>query len=219
MKFAYYHFVFLQFVCGWLRQWGILNWNVVSLSNLPPAGTPFVLVVNHVKWHDILVVAGTIPLTHIPYWLAKADLFNPLTRWWFRGMQAIAVRRGQSDKAALDAAVDTLRAGHLMVVFPEGHRSGTGKLQKGRGGAVRMALRAGVPIVPVGIHGVEHGIRAPITITYGTPWQPHSQSGVIDIDPTEMTNLTDEMMRHIAALIPAKYHGHYAEQMAMRDHP
>ena len=219
MKFAYYHFVFIQTICGWLRALGVLKWDVRTVTNLLPPGTPFVLVVNHVKWHDILVVACTTPLTHIPYWLAKADLFTPLTRWWFRGMQAIAVRRGQNDTGAIDAAVATLSAGNIMVVFPEGHRSGNGKLQKGRGGAVRMALRAGVPIIPVGIHGVEKGITAPITITYGEPWLPHSQSGVIDIEPNEMTELTDEMMRRIAALIPAEYHGYYAEQMTTTARP
>ena len=78
MKFAYYHFVFLQAVCGLLRRWGILKWDVRGIADLPPAGTPFVLVVNHIKWHDILVVAGSIPLTHIPYWLAKAELFTHL---------------------------------------------------------------------------------------------------------------------------------------------
>ncbi|MEY2844788.1 MAG: hypothetical protein RL076_334 [Chloroflexota bacterium] len=219
MKFAYYHFVVLQTVCRWLRSWGVLKWDVRGISSLPPAGTPFVLVVNHIKWHDILVVAGSIPLTHIPYWLAKAELFTPVTSWWFRGMQAISVRRGQNDTGAIDAAVDALRAGHIMIVFPEGHRSGNGQLQKGRGGAVRMALRAGVPIVPVGMYGVENGITAPVTITYGHAWQPVSQSGVIDIDPVEMTTLTDTMMCHIAALIPMSHHGYYAGQVSVTDRP
>jgi 1-acyl-sn-glycerol-3-phosphate acyltransferase len=219
MKFAYYHFVFIQAVCGLLRRWGILKWDVRGIADLPPAGTPFVLVVNHIKWHDILVVAGSIPLTHIPYWLAKAELFTPVTRWWFRGMQAIPVRRGQNDTGAIDSAVASLHAGHIMIVFPEGHRSGNGKLQKGRGGAVRMALRAGVPIVPVGMHGVEHGITAPVTITYGKAWQPVSASGVINIDPVEMTALTDTMMCHIAALIPSTHHGYYAAQVNATDRP
>ncbi len=214
--FAYRHFVFLQTVTGILRRLGILKWTVVGRENLPPKGQPFVLIVNHVKWHDILVVAGTIPLTHIPYWLAKSELFKPVLGWWLRSMQAIAVKRGQSDTAALDAAVETLKQNHIMIVFPEGHRSGTGKLQKGRGGAVRMALRAGVPIIPVAIHGVEKGIGAPITIAYGKAWQPVSQSGVINIDPDEMTTLTDEMMCHIAEMLPVAYHGYYADMMQQR---
>lgn len=214
--FAYRHFVFLQTVTGILRQLGILKWTVLGRENLPPQGQPFVLIVNHVKWHDIMVVAGTIPLTHIPYWLAKSELFKPVLGWWLRSMQAIAVKRGQSDSAALDAAVETLKQNHIMIVFPEGHRSGNGKLQKGRGGAVRMALRAGVPIVPVAIQGVEKGIGAPITITYGKAWQPISQSGVINIDPDEMTALTDEMMCHIAEMLPAEYHGYYTNMMQQR---
>ena len=148
--------------------------------------------------------------------LAKSELFKPVLGWWLTSMQAISVKRGQSDSAALDAAVASLKQNHVMIVFPEGHRSGTGKLQKGRGGAVRMALRAGVPIVPVAIHGVEKGIGAPITITYGKAWQPISQSGVINIDPDEMTALTDEMMCHIAEMLPAEYHGYYTDMMQQR---
>lgn len=214
--FAYRHFVFLQTITNFLRRIGVLKWTVVGREHLPPPGQPFVLIVNHIKWHDIMVVAGTIPLTHIPYWLAKSELFKPVLGWWLRSMQAIAVKRGQSDSAALDAAVETLKQNHIMIVFPEGHRSGTGKLQKGRGGAVRMALRAGVPIVPVAIHGVEKGIGAPITITYGKAWQPVSHSGVINIDPDEMTALTDEMMCHIAEMLPHEYHGYYADMMHLR---
>lgn len=214
--FAYRHFVFLQTITGMLRRLGILKWTVTGREHLPPKGQPFVLIVNHVKWHDILVVAGTIPLTHIPYWLAKSELFKPVLGWWLRNMQAISVKRGQSDSAALDAAVASLKQNHVMIVFPEGHRSGTGKLQKGRGGAVRMALRAGVPIVPVAIHGVEKGIGAPITITYGKAWQPVSQSGVINIDPDEMTALTDEMMCRIAEMLPTEYHGYYTDMMQQR---
>lgn len=214
--FAYRHFVFLQTITGILRRLGVLKWTVVGREHLPPKGQPFVLIVNHVKWHDILVVAGSIPLTHIPYWLAKSELFKPVLGWWLRNMQAISVKRGQSDSAALDAAVASLKQNHVMIVFPEGHRSGTGKLQKGRGGAVRMALRAGVPIVPVAIHGVEKGMGAPITITYGKAWKPVSQSGVINIDPDEMTALTDEMMCRVAEMLPPEYHGYYAEIMQQR---
>ncbi|MBM4412809.1 MAG: 1-acyl-sn-glycerol-3-phosphate acyltransferase [Chloroflexi bacterium] len=214
--FAYRHFVFLQTITAFLRNLGVLKWKVVGKEALPHEGTPFVMIVNHVKWHDILVVAGTVPLTHIPYWLAKSELFKPVLGWWLRSMQAIAVKRGQSDTAALDAAVDTLKNNNIMIVFPEGHRSGNGKLQKGRGGAVRMAVRAGVPIVPVAICGVEKGIGAPITITYGKPWQPVSKSGVLNIDPDEMTALTDEMMCHIAEMLPVEYHGYYADMMKTR---
>jgi len=216
--FAYRHFAFIHWLSDILRRWGVFRWQVNGVAALPPVGQPFVLVVNHITWSDIWLVAATIPLTHIPHWLAKAELFNPLTRWWFNGMQAIPVRRGQHDVGAIDMAVETLKAGNIMIVFPEGTRSRNGKLKKGRGGAMRMAIRAGVPIVPVGITGVEGGLRAPASITYGPAWQPVSFSGVDTIDPDEMNALTDEMMRHIAALLPAEYHGYYAAD-ATRPHP
>jgi 1-acyl-sn-glycerol-3-phosphate acyltransferase len=118
--FAYRHFAFLQWFTGLFRSWKWLRWQVSGLDNLPACSSGFVLVVNHITWTDIWLVAATLPLTHIPHWLAKAELFGPVTGWWFRGMQAIPVRRGQSDSTAMDQAVAALKAGHILIVFPEG---------------------------------------------------------------------------------------------------
>ncbi len=61
--FAYRHFVVIRWLCDRLRAWGVFHWSVSGVENLPPAGTPFVMVVNHIRWHDMLTIAGTIP-TH-----------------------------------------------------------------------------------------------------------------------------------------------------------
>jgi 1-acyl-sn-glycerol-3-phosphate acyltransferase len=137
-----------------------------------------VLAVNHLNWTDIHIIGASMPLSHRPWWLAKVELFSGrLVSWWFREMQCIPVRRGKRDLAALAAAEEALRAGAPLMIFPEGHRSDTGQLQEGKGGAVRLAVRSGCPIVPIAVFGTEAGLkgaatRKPILVRIGTPYTP-----------------------------------------------
>jgi 1-acyl-sn-glycerol-3-phosphate acyltransferase len=173
-----------------------------------------VIAVNHIHWIDIPAVASLLPLRYRLCWFAKSELFkNPLVARWLHAMHVLPVRRGKRDLAALDRAVEALQAGAVLLIFPEGHRSATGQLQEGRSGAIRLAVRAGVPIVPVAIMGTEHGTQGtlrskPVVVRVGQPYQVAMAAD--DKIPRElMANLTDDLMRRIAALLPAEYHGVY----------
>ena len=133
--------------------------------------------------------------------------------WVLSALGAFPVTRGSADREALKRCIAVLEAGEPLVLFPEGTRQSGPIVQPLFDGAAYVAVKAGVPIIPVAIQGVEHGISAPVIITYGPAWQPTSQSGVMTIDPDEMTQLTDTMMIHIARLLPAEYHGYYAGQV------
>jgi 1-acyl-sn-glycerol-3-phosphate acyltransferase len=131
---------------------------------------------NHIHWLDIPVIGGMLPFRYRLSWLAKIELFaHPIAGWFFRQMNVIPIKRGRRDLAALDAAADALRAGAVLLIFPEGHRSRDGVLQPGRGGVVRLAMQAGVPIVPVAIIGSEHGVagafrREQVRLRIGQPY-------------------------------------------------
>lgn len=193
------------------------NWTIEGREHLPPRPQGVILAVNHLHWNDILIVGASLPLSHRPWWIAKVELFNhPIVAWWFRQMRVIPIKRGKRDMAALEAAEEALKQGVVLIVFPEGHRSDTGQLQPGRGGAVRLAVRTGCPIVPVAIWGTEAGIgatwrRHPIAIRFGEPYHPQVEGNTIPFD--RMNELTDEMMLRIAALMPERYWGHYRERM------
>lgn len=206
---------FLYVLFNSLIKLGWWRWRVEGLENLPARDQGgLLLVMNHINWVDIIAVDTLLPFQYRLSWLAKSELFaHPVARWFFTNMQTVPIQRGKRDVAALDTAAGMLRQGATMLVFPEGHRSGTGILQPGRGGAVRIGMRSGVPLVPMAILGTQHGLRGTllrkeVLLRIGQPYTiaptPNGK-----IPPDMMAALTDEMMQQIAALLPAAYRGPY----------
>ena len=193
------------------------RWSVEGVENLPPRGQGAVLVVNHLSWTDIHILGASLPLSHRPAWVAKIEMFlNPIVTWWLREMMVIPIKRGKRDLTAMVAAEEALQHGAALVIFPEGHRSSTGGLLEGRGGAVRLAVRTGCPIVPIAIWGTEAGLRgaarrAPIHLRIGKPYYITAENGKIPWD--RMNELTEEMMLRIAELMPEQYWGFYRDRM------
>ena len=109
-----------------------------------------------------------------------------------------------------------LRAGGIVTLFPEGTRSKTHTLAKGHAGLGMIALRSGVPVVPVAIWGSEHALkkfRPRVTIAFGPPIVLKPKGAKItreDIDEG-----TERVMRSIASMMPPEYRGVYGEQ----EHP
>lgn len=112
--------------------------------------------------------------------MAKEELYQmPLLGRILPRLHAFPVRRGTVDRAALRRAEELLRAGELVVIFPEGRESETGQLQAFQPGTALLALRAGVPVVPVWIEGTDgvmpYGTmlprwsRRPVRVRFGPP--------------------------------------------------
>jgi len=140
--------------------------DVEGLANIPQEGG-IVLASNHQSWLDIFTLISACPRR--VHFVAKAEFQQwPLMRQGIRISQSLFVKRG-GDKNALDPVVEFLKEGHVVAIYPEGTIPGeeeiprrfrdpkTGLLE-GRTGAVRLALRAGVPIVPVGVSGTERAL-------------------------------------------------------------
>ena len=158
----------------------VLSWPVLKAlfrlrdrgrENVPPEGG-LVLAANHTSNFDPWPLG--LPLFPRRYlrFMAKSELF------WFplgavlRAGGAFRVRRGQGDEAALATAVELCRAGHVVVMFPEGtrRRKGLHKKHEARwhSGAARIALDAGVPLVPAAIRGTDRLARlGPLRVAYG----------------------------------------------------
>jgi 1-acyl-sn-glycerol-3-phosphate acyltransferase len=206
--------------------WGILQpfrylicrWAVSGLEHLPPRPEGFSLATNHIHWLDILVLGASMPLKYRPIWIAKIEIFeNRFASWWFHQMGVVPIRRGKRDLTAMYAAEEVLKSGRPLVVFVEGHRSGNGALQEGRGGAVRLAARTKTCIVPVALMGTEVGPktavlrRTPISVRFGAAYHPDAPSGSIPFN--RMNELTEEMMLRIAEMLPEERWGFYHDQM------
>jgi 1-acyl-sn-glycerol-3-phosphate acyltransferase len=146
--------------------------SVTGLEHVPRSGG-FVLCANQTSNLDGFALAYSL-LPRQPYWMGKAELFTPLTRPLLARLGIFPVRRGMGDWAAIDTAIELARAGEIVGIFPEGtrRRKGVRKRQaaRPRSGAARVALGAGVPLVPAAIRGTERvtALRR-WRVTFGPP--------------------------------------------------
>jgi 1-acyl-sn-glycerol-3-phosphate acyltransferase len=160
-------------VLSWPVLKVVFRHRAVGKGNLPSSGG-WVLAANH--WSNFDPWPLGIPLFPQRFlrFMAKSELFwFPLGAIITAG-GAFPVRRGQSDEAAIETAVELCRAGHVVVMFPEGTRRQKGMRKKHearwRTGAARIALEAGVPLVPAGIAGTNRLAKlGPLRVAYGRP--------------------------------------------------
>jgi len=116
----------------------------------------------------------------------------------------------QVNEKAFNNALTHLKKGEIIGIYPEGHRSKDGKLQRARNGAAKLALTANVPIVPIAITGsrevLPKGVALPklkkcITVTIGAPLTLKEAS----LSQQALTNSTRKIMKSIAALLGQEY--------------
>jgi 1-acyl-sn-glycerol-3-phosphate acyltransferase len=127
---------------------------VEGLEHVPLEG-PAIIASNHLSFSDSFFMPLAVP-RRVTF-LAKAEYFNTpgikgwLSRTFFTAIGQVPVERSDTDasRAALDTGVGLLRHGALLGIYPEGTRSPDGRLYKGKTGVARMALQAGVPVIPV----------------------------------------------------------------------
>ncbi|BAS27627.1 lysophospholipid acyltransferase family protein [Limnochorda pilosa] len=154
--------------------WRLFRIQVEGVERIPSQG-PAILAANHVSWVDAILVAA---LADRPvYFVAKQELFRiPVLGFILRRVYLLEARRDGRDQAVLRRALQALREGNLVGLFPEGHRSRTGRLQEARGGAALLALHAAAPVVPVGVSGADQVYekgwfwhRRPVRVLVGHP--------------------------------------------------
>jgi 1-acyl-sn-glycerol-3-phosphate acyltransferase len=193
----------------------VLVWSrreVLGLENVPRKG-PAILASNHLSLADPPLLAALVSRRLV--YMAKKELWStPIIGPLYGLAGFIPVRRFEADVGALRRAEKVLREGHVLVMFPEGHRSGHPGLGKGHPGTAIVALRSGAPIVPVGVSGTETVSlprcflrRTRVRIAFGQPFTlPRGQRLTTEL-AEEGTEL---IMKRIAALLPEAYRGMYA---------
>jgi 1-acyl-sn-glycerol-3-phosphate acyltransferase len=127
---------------------------VEGRAQVPPTGA-YIVAPSHRSIFDVPFTAF-ITTREIRF-LAKDDLFsNRLGAWLFKRLGAVEVERGTADRGALRVLEATLRAGEPVAIFPEGTRESGERIGDLFDGAAFLAVKLGVPIVPVGVGGSEH---------------------------------------------------------------
>ena len=144
----------------------VRRWEVRGGIDLP-AGTGAIVVANHVSYWDPVAISCAMD-RNISF-MAKADLFKiPLLGPFLTAVGTFPVSRDGNDRDAIRHSLSLLRAGQLVGIFPEGTRSKTGKLMEFHTGPIFIALKAGVPVISVGLVGTP-GFLGKITVTIGKP--------------------------------------------------
>ena len=147
-------------VTSWLL-WVVGPVRVEGLEHVPRTG-PMLVVANHCSNLDPPTVGWAVGhrTGRIIHFMAKEEMRSwPVAGLLARDSGVIFVRRGEGDRSAQRLALATLERGGALGVFPEGTRSRDGRLAEGRAGAALLAMRTGVPILPVGVAGTQHLFR------------------------------------------------------------
>jgi 1-acyl-sn-glycerol-3-phosphate acyltransferase len=210
---AVFYWAMTRLMAVTLRVFG--RWELRGAEHVPRSGG-LLIVSNHLNNADPPLLGASIRNRRIVF-MAKSELFRKApASWVIRLFGAFPVRREEADLRALRTAQRLLQRGEAVVILPEGHRNRRGvALQKPFPGAALVALRAGVPVLPVGITGTQQirglGVllRHPrITVTIGEPFllPPAAR-----INAEAVNAATDTIMRRIAALLPPDHRGEWTE--------
>jgi 1-acyl-sn-glycerol-3-phosphate acyltransferase len=168
-----------------------------------PTDRGYVLAANHTSNFD------PWPLG-LPLWpkrqlrfMAKSELFNPLLTPFLRAGGAFKVRRGEGDVEAMRTAMQLVRAGEVVVMFPEGTRRVKGLRKKhvarAHTGAARIAFGAGAPLVPAAIKGTDRLSRlGPVRVVFGEPLDLSDLEGLEQKRAAEIA--TERLMARIEEL-------------------
>ena len=210
----------MRYVIRWLLRL-LLNLiakiEIRGYENVPNTGA-FVIATNHI---------GMLDSCMLFYSLNRWDVFIPVgekweesafLRWLGKYFNFVFIDRFNPDLRAMRKIIGLMQNGNILVIAPEGTRSRNGGLIEGKPGVSYLAAKLNRPIVPVGLAGTEdkviidnltHFRRSHIIVTAGKAF---------DLPPfptrdrdTVLKQYTDEIMCHIAALIPEKYRGVYSK--------
>ncbi|HEY7280217.1 MAG TPA: lysophospholipid acyltransferase family protein [Actinomycetota bacterium] len=175
-------------------------------EHIPPQGG-VILASNHISVLDPVIIAMSVTTTgRAVRFLAAAEFFRkPLIGWGLQRIRQIPIRRGASDRGALEQAARVIRRGALAGIFPEGTLSPDGNALPGKRGAARIALASGVPILPCAIWGTRarwprggirwaRPLRPRVVVSFGPLIAP---SGQLE-DPEDVQALTERIMAAIA---------------------
>jgi 1-acyl-sn-glycerol-3-phosphate acyltransferase len=188
----------------------------VGVENIPRGG-PLLICPNHSATLDPPLVPAFVPRGDT-WSMAKSEFFrNPFIGFIYRSYHSFPVVRHTADRAALRLTFDLLKAGHSVIIYPEGTRVESGVLAAPEPGAGFIAQKAGCPVLPVGLTGTREclpkGARWPrrtrVTITFGKPFVVLTRR--TDGRRVNHDEASEAIMAAIAELLPPEQRGLFSD--------
>jgi 1-acyl-sn-glycerol-3-phosphate acyltransferase len=189
-------------VLSWPVLRGLFRLQVQGRENLPDGGC--VLACNHLSNFDPWPLGMPLWPRHWLRFMAKAELYWWPAKYVLNAAGAFPVHRERADVEAVQTAVRLAQEGNVVVMFPEGTRRKKGLVKKhqarARSGAARIALDAGVPLVPAAVAGTDRLLAlGPLRIAYGAPVEMDDLAGTADLRGAAQ-EATERLMARIAEL-------------------
>lgn len=195
--------------------------HILGRENIPPNGA-YLIAINHVSFFE--------PPLVLSFWPAVAEAAGAVDLWDRPGINLIArmyggiqVHRGEFDRVLIETLLNVLKSGKPLLIAPEGTRSHTKGMGRAQPGVAYLADQAQVAVLPVGITGTSddlikralRGERPVLEMRIGQPvWLPPITGRGEERRKSRQAN-ADAIMQNIAELLPAEYHGFYAENNAV----
>jgi 1-acyl-sn-glycerol-3-phosphate acyltransferase len=196
---------------------------IIGQEKIPREGG-CIVAANHIGRLDALFVYTVLPRNDVILTVAEKYQSIGFFRWAGRTMDVLWIDRFNTDFGTLRKVLQRLKKGEIYGVAPEGTRSKTEALQPGKMGTVYLAAKTQVPILPAAFTGTEDRLirmnlkrlkRTPVTVTIGDPINLPSLPRADRDEFLQQT--TDELMCQIAAMLPEKYHGVYAQHPRLQE--
>ena len=192
-----------------------------GVENVPRTG-PLIVCPNHSGTIDPPLVPAFLPRRD-SWSMAKSEFFDsPVIAFIYRSYHAFPVVRHTADRTAIKRSLDLLKAGHVLVVYPEGTRIDSGVLAQPEPGAGFMAQKAACPVLPVGLTGTQECLpkgarwprRVPVSVTFGKPFIVTTKRP--DGRRVTREEASEAIMLAIAELLPPEQRGDYKDVEALR---
>ncbi|MCC7165823.1 MAG: 1-acyl-sn-glycerol-3-phosphate acyltransferase [Anaerolineae bacterium] len=192
----------------------IYHWKVIGLGNIPSKG-PAIATINHLSAFDlptlgtVMVNAGWTPGINM-FTISKQELFEkPLLPHLLARMGMFPVNRNQSDVNAMRIMLSIFKRGAMLGIAPEGTRSPTGHLQLFQPGLAKLAIQKHIPILPIGLVGMEKvmpiGSKLPHIVPIEVHFGPvYELSDYYDktLTPETLERAAWDMRARVAELLP-----------------
>ncbi len=192
----------------------ICRYRVSGREHVPLQG-PLLVVANHLSWYDPILLGAVLPRR--VWFFTKVEMFRwPIIGLGCRLTGQIPVRRGESDRAALEKGLTYLHEGKVLVVFPEGSVARQEQMIAAHSGAAMLAIRSGVPILPIAHTGTRRVLRSlrfwfpRVDIKIGKPYTPTLPER--GSRKAQLQVVMEDMMTRIAAMLPEENRGAYGNR-------